>query len=66
MDVRKFVLTRGRYDAPGEPVEAGVNEALLGAWPAGAPRNRLGLARWLTQPAAFLCARLRDTWVLYV
>ncbi|MEY2879539.1 MAG: hypothetical protein RLZZ15_1919, partial [Verrucomicrobiota bacterium] len=53
-----FVLARGRYDAPTDPVEAGVNESLLGAWPAGAPRNRLGLARWLTQPQHPLTARV--------
>ena len=45
-----FVLKRGQYDAPGDPVEPGVPETLIAAWPAGAPRNRLGLARWLTQP----------------
>ena len=43
------LLIRGRYDSPGEPVEPGVPEDLLGAWPADAPRDRLGLARWLTQ-----------------
>ncbi|MGH7947231.1 MAG: DUF1553 domain-containing protein, partial [Opitutaceae bacterium] len=53
-----FVLNRGQYDAPGEPVDAGVPESLLGAWPAGAPRNRLGLARWLTQPQHPLTARV--------
>lgn len=53
-----FVLSRGRYDAPGERVEAGVPEALLAPWPAGAPRNRLGLAQWLTQPRHPLTARV--------
>jgi hypothetical protein len=53
-----FVLQRGQYDAPGEPVEPGVPEALLAPWPAGAPRNRLGLARWLTQPEHPLLARV--------
>ena len=53
-----FVLNRGNYDAPGEPVEPGVPEALLAPWPAGAPRNRLGLARWLTQPSHPLTARV--------
>ncbi len=43
------VLLRGRYDSPGEPVEPGVPEELLGPWPEDAPKNRLGLARWLTQ-----------------
>ncbi len=53
-----FVLTRGHYNTPAEPVTAGVPEALLGAWPAGAPRNRLGLARWLTRPDHPLTARV--------
>ncbi len=53
-----FVLNRGNYNSPGEPVEAGVPEALLGAWPAGAPRNRLGLAQWLTRADHPLTARV--------
>ena len=44
------VLLRGMYDQPGDPVEPGVPEALLGEWPEGLPKNRLGLARWLTRP----------------
>ena len=53
-----FVLTRGNYDAHGEPVTAGIPETLLAPWPAGAPRNRLGLAQWLTQPHHPLTARV--------
>lgn len=42
------VLNRGEYDLPtGDPLEPGVI-AVMGAWPEGAPRNRLGLAQWLT------------------
>ncbi len=52
------VLTRGNYAAPGERVEPGVPEALLAPWPAGAPRNRLGLAQWLTQRDHPLTARV--------
>ncbi|MFN7992900.1 MAG: DUF1553 domain-containing protein [Bryobacteraceae bacterium] len=52
------VLQRGGYNAPGEKVEAGVPEQLLGAWPAGAPKNRLGLAMWLTKPDHPLTARV--------
>ncbi|MBI1358311.1 MAG: DUF1553 domain-containing protein [Acidobacteria bacterium] len=44
------VLLRGMYDAPGDAVQPGVPEDLLGPWPAGAPKNRLGLAQWLTRP----------------
>lgn len=52
------VLNRGVYDAPGARVEAGVPETVLGAWPEGAPRNRLGLAQWLTRPSHPLTARV--------
>jgi hypothetical protein len=52
------VLIRGGYDAPGEKVEPGVPEQLLGAWPAGAPLNRLGLAQWLTKPDHPLTSRV--------
>jgi hypothetical protein len=52
------VLIRGGYDAPGEKVDAGVPEDLLGAWPAGAPKNRLGLAMWLTKPDHPLTSRV--------
>jgi hypothetical protein len=52
------ILVRGSYDAPGEKVEPGVPEDLLGAWPAGAPHNRLGLAQWLTKPDHPLTSRV--------
>ncbi|MFN0104207.1 MAG: DUF1553 domain-containing protein [Bryobacteraceae bacterium] len=52
------ILVRGSYNAPGDAVDPGVPEELLGAWPAGAPKNRLGLARWLTKPDHPLTARV--------
>ena len=52
------LLKRGAYDLPGEKVEPAVPEQLLGAWPAGAPKNRLGLAQWLTKPDHPLTARV--------
>ena len=52
------VLMRGRYDSPGEPVEPGVPEELLGVWPEGAPNDRLGLARWLTDKSHPTTARV--------
>jgi hypothetical protein len=52
------LLLRGSYNAPGEKVEPGVPEELLGAWPDGAPKNRLGLARWLTKPDHPLTSRV--------
>jgi hypothetical protein len=42
-----FVLHRGQYDQPREQVEPGVPAFLL-PFPKNAPRNRLGLAQWLT------------------
>jgi hypothetical protein len=53
-----FLLMRGAYNAPGEKVEPGVPEQLLGSWPEGAPKNRLGLAQWLTKPDHPLTARV--------
>jgi len=52
------ILVRGAYDHPGERVEPGVPESLLGPWPKDAPHNRLGLAKWLTQPEHPLTARV--------
>jgi len=52
------LLTRGRYDAPAEVVTPDVPTALGVPWPSGSPRNRLGLAAWLTDPAHPLTARV--------
>ena len=52
-----FVLARGEYDKPGEKVEA-ATPAAFGVLPSGAPRNRLGLARWLTNLRHPLTARV--------
>ena len=54
---KTFVLNRGQYDQPGEPVEFGV-PSCLPALPAEAPRNRLGLARWLVDRGNPLTARV--------
>ncbi len=43
-----FILERGRYDAPREKVSAHIPET-LGPFPSDYPRNRLGLAQWLTE-----------------
>jgi hypothetical protein len=51
------VLKRGAYDAPGEVVRM-TTPAALPPFPADAPRNRLGLAQWLTQPDHPLTARV--------
>ena len=52
-----FVLERGVYDAHGEEVEPGTPEQLL-AFPDSLPKNRLGLARWLTHPHNPLTSRV--------
>ena len=52
------VLRRGEYNLPtGETLAPGVPE-VMSAFPEGAPRNRLGLARWLTSRKHPLVARV--------
>jgi hypothetical protein len=51
------LLVRGQYDQPGDEVQPDVPEFLL-PFPASAPRNRLGLAQWLTDPRNPLTARV--------
>jgi hypothetical protein len=53
-----FLLRRGEYNLPvGDPLTAGV-PAIMGTLPEGAPRNRLGLAQWLTSPEHPLVSRV--------
>jgi hypothetical protein len=61
-----FVLLRGAYDKPGDKVMPGV-PSFLPPMPADAPRNRLGLARWLVDPANPLTARVAVNryWQMY-
>ncbi|MBL9135445.1 MAG: PSD1 domain-containing protein [Verrucomicrobiales bacterium] len=51
------VRIRGQYDQKGEKVSAGVPSRLF-PWGEGLPRNRLGLARWLTDPRHPLTSRV--------
>jgi hypothetical protein len=51
------LLHRGQYDHPRETVAPDVPSALP-PFPVDAPRNRLGLARWLLDPAQPLTARV--------
>ena len=55
-----WVLHRGEYTAPRTPENVVARGAIdyLGPWPAGAPSNRLGLARWVTDPKHPLTARV--------
>ena len=61
-----FVLDRGQYNRPGEKVTAGV-PSIFPPLPAGAPNNRLGLAKWLVDPANPLTARVivNRYWQMY-
>ncbi len=52
-----FVLRRGAYDAPTDPVSPGVPERIL-PFDNQLPKNRLGLARWMTNPKNPLTARV--------
>ncbi|MDB6077354.1 MAG: Planctomycete cytochrome [Akkermansiaceae bacterium] len=60
------VLVRGVYSNKGEKVSADV-PGVLPPLPAGAPHNRLGLARWLVDPANPLPARvtMNRMWAYY-
>jgi hypothetical protein len=53
-----YILARGNYDAPHDrPVGRDTPASLL-PFPEKAPRDRLGLARWLTDPRNPLTARV--------
>jgi hypothetical protein len=56
---KAYVLTRGEYDKPDlkQPCAPGVPTRVFG-WSDTLPRDRLGLARWLTDPAHPLTARV--------
>ena len=51
------ILQRGAYDRPGDQVDPGV-PSVLPPLPAGAPQNRLGLAKWLVDASNPLTARV--------
>jgi hypothetical protein len=51
------ILMRGQYDKVGDRVDAAA-PAALNPLPAGAPKNRLGLAKWVMDPANPLTARV--------
>jgi hypothetical protein len=60
------ILTRGVYSAKGDKVTAETLSSLL-PMPKGAPKNRLGLAKWLVDPANPLPARvtMNRTWYYF-
>ncbi len=52
------LLQRGEYNLPvGEPLEPGIIQ-VMGPFPKDAPKNRLGLAQWLTAPEHPLTSRV--------
>jgi len=53
-----YVLSRGSYDAPKDRLVGRDTPAVLLPFPKDSPRNRLGLARWLTDPRHPLTARV--------
>lgn len=52
-----YILMRGEYDKPGEAVETSAPASIM-EFPAELPKNRLGLARWITDPQNPLTARV--------
>ena len=54
---KTFLLKRGVYDAPGEEVFPNTPEKIF-PFPSHLPKNRLGLAQWLTDRANPLTARV--------
>jgi hypothetical protein len=60
------LLIRGAYDRPGDVVRA-ATPAALPQMQRGAPRNRLGFARWLMDPKHPLTARVtvNQFWQMY-
>jgi hypothetical protein len=52
-----FLLKRGNYDSPGEKVFPNTPESIL-PWPKKLPKNRYGLAQWLTHKDNPLTARV--------
>jgi hypothetical protein len=54
---KTYVLARGNYDAPTEEVYSGTPAAIMGL-PEDYPRNRLGLAKWITNRENPLTARV--------
>lgn len=54
---KTYILNRGAYDAPGEEVLPGTPESIM-SFSDSLPKNRLGLARWLTDPKNPLPSRV--------
>ena len=53
-----YVLSRGNYDMPGPEVGFGLPKSILPFTPTKYSQNRLGLARWVVDPANPLTSRV--------
>jgi len=53
-----YLLSRGRYDAPADPVRPAALKAVMPYDTTKFPRNRLGLAKWTVSPQNPLTARV--------
>lgn len=62
-----YVLDRGLYSNHGEPVEPGVVESIF-PFDKSLPKNRIGLAKWLTDPNHPLMARVVSNryWMMFM
>lgn len=60
------ILARGDFRTPSEPVQPGT-PVVLPPMPASAPKNRLGLAQWLTHPNHPLTSRVQANrlWAMF-
>lgn len=54
---KTYLLNRGAYDAPTDPVESATPQSLL-PWDESLPKNRLGLTQWLCDPRHPLTSRV--------
>ncbi|QRQ99878.1 DUF1553 domain-containing protein [Dyadobacter sandarakinus] len=63
---KTFILNRGAYDAPGKAVTMDTPDSFFKI-PAGFPRNRLGLAKWLLHEDHPLFSRVTVNrfWMMY-
>jgi hypothetical protein len=54
---KTYLLNRGAYDAPADPVKSATPQSLL-PWDPSLPNNRLGFTKWLCDPRHPLTSRV--------
>ncbi|MGJ8694363.1 MAG: DUF1553 domain-containing protein [Thalassotalea sp.] len=64
---QSYILDRGLYSNHGEPVEPGVVESIY-PFDKSLPKNRIGLAKWITDPNHPLTARVVSNryWMMFM